>query len=204
MLTAAATRTQRLALRWLTRRPAQHITLAPVPGSLRLSAGAVALLGLIGGLFAIGYGVPVDVVLPAMLLAPILAEHLTGRLDARAGEHVRSVEGEDAVRCMQRLAVLHTSLVRAAASSDRYELRRSAEVGQHLMWDAADLLRTRDPRSASADLVARERLMLQLADQVAQLLKRTTAQDGTAARTRPANPTGLWAPTRPAPGLRFT
>jgi hypothetical protein len=128
VLTPAATRTQRLALRWLTRRPAQRITLDPVPGSLRLSAAAVALLSLIAGLFAIGYGVRVDVALPAMLLAPILAEHLTGRLDARAREHVRSVEGEDAVRYMQRLAALHTSLVRAAAGSDRYELRRSAEI----------------------------------------------------------------------------
>jgi hypothetical protein len=48
---------------------------------------------------------------------------------------VRSVEGEDAVRYMQRLAALHTSLVRAAAGSDRYELRRSAEVGQGLLWE---------------------------------------------------------------------
>ncbi|MGW4274336.1 hypothetical protein ACWEGQ_18685 [Streptomyces seoulensis] len=207
VLTPAATRTQRLALRWLTRRPAQRITLDPVPGFLRLSAAAVALLSLIVGLFAIGYGVPVDIALPAMLLAPILAEHLTGRLDARAREHVRSVEGEDAVRYMHRLAALHTSLVRAAAGSDRYELRRSAEIGQHLMWDAADLLQTRDPHSASADLIARERLMLQLADQVAQLLKRTTAQDGTAGTDqtrepeRPLGPypPGVRPPTHPTP-----
>ncbi|MFI5685401.1 hypothetical protein [Streptomyces sp. NPDC051636] len=56
------------------------------------------------GLFAIGHGVPADVALPAMLLAPVLAEHLPGRLDARARLHVRSVEGDGAVRCMQRLA----------------------------------------------------------------------------------------------------
>ncbi|MEU5632084.1 hypothetical protein ACH47C_23235 [Streptomyces rishiriensis] len=178
VLTPAATRSQRLALRWLTRRPAR-IALDTVPGSLRLAAAAVALVSLVAGLFAIRRGVPVDVALPAMLLATLLAEHLPDRLDSRAREHVRVVEGDVACRHLQRLAVLHTSLVQAAAGSDRYELRRSAEVGQGLLWDAAGLLQTRDSRSASADLIARERLMLQLADQVAQILKRT-AQDGTA------------------------
>ncbi|MFI1794445.1 hypothetical protein ACH40D_39475 [Streptomyces olivaceoviridis] len=145
VLTPAATRNQRLALRWLTRRPARHIALGAVPGSLRLSAATAALLSLIAGLFAIGHGVPVDVALPAMLLAPLLAEHLPGRLDAQARENVRSVEGDDSVRYMQRLAALHTSLVQTAAGSDRYELRRSAEIGQQLMWDAADLLQTQTP-----------------------------------------------------------
>ncbi|MGV9934092.1 hypothetical protein ACWDY4_26500 [Streptomyces olivaceoviridis] len=197
VLTPAATRNQRLALRWLTRRPARHIALGAVPGSLRLSAATAALLSLIAGLFAIGHGVPVDVALPAMLLAPLLAEHLPGRLDAQARENVRSVEGDDSVRYMQRLAALHTSLVQAAAGSDRYELRRSAEIGQQLMWDAADLLQTQTPRSASADLIARERLMLQLADQVAQLLKRITAQDGTTGADQhrePERPLGTYPP----------
>ncbi len=63
------------------------------------------------------HGVPADVGLPAMLLAPLLAEHLPGRLDARAREHVRSVEGASACRYLQRLAALHTSLVQAAAVS---------------------------------------------------------------------------------------
>jgi hypothetical protein len=169
VLTPYATRTQRLALRWLTRRPAQRLALAPtIPGSLRLSAVAVALISLLAGLFAMGHGLPGDVALPAMALAPLLAEHLPGRLDARAREHARSVEGDSACRYLQRLAALHTYLVQAAAGSNRYELRRSAEISQHLLWDAAGLLQTQDTRSASAHLIARERLMVQLADQVAQ------------------------------------
>ncbi|MEU9545581.1 hypothetical protein [Streptomyces mirabilis] len=175
VLTPTASRMQRLSLRWLTRHPAQRFALAPTtPGSLRLSAAAIALISLL----AMGHGVPVDVALPAMLLAPILAEHLPGHLDARAREHVRSVVGDGACRYLQRLAALHTYLVQAAAGSDRHELRRAAEIGQHLLWDAAGLLQTQDTRSASVELIARERLMVQLADQAAQSLKRTHTEDG--------------------------
>jgi hypothetical protein len=180
VLTPAATRTQRLALRWLTRRPAQRIAPDSVPGSLRFSAAAVALLSLVAGLFAISHGVPVEVALPAMLLAPLLAEHLPDRLDSRAREHVHIVEGDDACRYLQRLAALHTSLVQAAAGSERYELRRSAEIGHNLLWDATDLLQTQDIRSASDGLIARERLMLQLAHQVAQIVERDATEGGAA------------------------
>jgi hypothetical protein len=208
VLTPAATRTQRLALRWLTRRPAQRIALPPtIPGSLRLSAAAVALISLLAGLFAMGHGVPGDVALPAMMLAPLLADHLPGRLDARAREHARSVEGDGACGYLQRLAALHTYLVQAAAGSNRYELRRSAEISQHLLWDAAGLLQTQDTRSASAHLIARERLMVQLADQVAQTLKRTHTEDGAAHADQPRGherPLGPYPPgseqtARPAP-----
>ncbi|MDQ1041849.1 hypothetical protein [Streptomyces sp. V4I2] len=187
VLTPAATRTQRLALRWPTRRPAQRIALDTVSVSLRFSAAAVALVSLLAALFAMSHGVPADVALPAMLLAPLLAEHLPGRLDARAREHVRSVEDDGACRYLQRLAALHTSLVQAAAASDRYELRRWAEIGHNLLWDAADQLQTQDTRAASASLIARERLMLQLADQVAQILQRT-AEDGTASAGQTRKP----------------
>jgi hypothetical protein len=200
VLAPAATRTQRLALRWLTRRPAQRIALDTVPGSLRLAAAAAALVSLVAGLFAIRHQVPVGVALPAMLLAPLLAEHLPDLLDARAREHVRMVGGDVACRYLQRLAVLHTSLVQAAAGSDRYELRRSAEVGQDLLWDAAGLLQTRDTRSASADLI-RERLMPQLAHQVAQILKRT-ARDGTAGADQASDPGRPLGRIRLAPGRR--
>ncbi|MFE4416174.1 hypothetical protein [Streptomyces sp. NPDC056821] len=118
--------------------------------------------------------------LPAMLLALLLAEHLPGRLDARAREHVRTIEGDGPCRYLQRLGALHTSLVQAAAGSDRYELRRSTEIGQHLLWDAAGLLQTQDIRAASDELVARERLMLQLAHQVAQIIERSASEDGAA------------------------
>ncbi|MFC8520469.1 hypothetical protein [Streptomyces sp. NPDC057257] len=198
VLTPAATRTQRLALRWLARRPAQHIAVDTAPGSLRLAAAAVALVSLVAGLFAIRHAVPIDIALPAMLLAPLLAEHLPDRLDARAREHVRMVEGDVACRYLQRLAALQTFLVQAAAGSDRYELRRSAEVGQGLLWDAAGLLQTRDTRSASADLIARERLMLQLAHQVAQTFKHS-AEDGTAGANQASDPGRLLSPSPPRP-----
>ncbi|MFF1603357.1 hypothetical protein ACFVYV_38850 [Streptomyces mirabilis] len=204
ILTPHATRTQRLAMRWLTRRPAQRLGLAPtVPGSLRLSA--VAVISLAVGLFTMAHGVPVVVALPGMVLAPLLAEHLPGRLDARARKHVRSVEGDSACRYLQRLATLHTSLVQAAAGSDRYELRRSAEIGQHTLWDAAGLLQTQDTRSASADLIAHERLMVQLADQAAQILKRTPGPANLDQARKPEQPLGPYPPgpgphliTRPA------
>ncbi|WP_327187936.1 hypothetical protein [Streptomyces sp. NBC_01334] len=113
-----------------------------------------------------------------MLLAPLLAEHLPDRLDIWAGEHVHIVEGDDACRYLQRLAALHTSLVQAAAGSDRYELRRSAELGHNLLWDAAGLLQAQDTRSAPDRRIAYERLMLQLAHQVAQM--RPASKHGTA------------------------
>ncbi|MFI6662293.1 hypothetical protein ACIBL8_43060 [Streptomyces sp. NPDC050523] len=207
VLTPAATRAQRLALRWLTRRPAQHITLATIPGSLRLSTACVALISLLIGVFAARHGIPVDIAVPAALLAPVLAEHLPDRLDTRALEHARVVEGDVPCRYLQRLAALHTSLVQAAAGSDRYEMRRSAEIGQHVLWDAADLLQTRDARAASAELIARERLMAQLAHQVAQILKYTADDNApgpnqfcTPART--LSPSSSGARTATLPGLR--
>ncbi|MET8411882.1 hypothetical protein ABZV34_27925 [Streptomyces sp. NPDC005195] len=150
------------------------------------------------------HGAPVDVALPGMVLAPLLAEHLPGRLDARAREYVRSVEGDGACRYLQRLASLHTYLVQATAGSDRYELRRAAEIGQHTLWDAAGLLQTQDTRSAAADLIARERLMVQLADQVTQILKRTPGPANADQARKPERPLGPYPPgprptTRPAP-----
>ncbi|MGW2563403.1 hypothetical protein ACWCXB_30110 [Streptomyces sp. NPDC001514] len=137
-----------------------------------------------------------------MVLAPLLAEHLPDRLDARAREHIRSVEGASACCYLQRLAALHTDLIQAAAGSDRYELRRSTEIGQQLLWDAAGLLQTYDTRSASTALIDRERLMLQLADQVAHILKNTSAQAGPADADQTGTPERLRVPyppgTRPA------
>ncbi|MDI5907018.1 MULTISPECIES: hypothetical protein [Streptomyces] len=167
---------QRLAVRWLTRRPARRIALtATSPASLRYSAAAMGAVSFFAALFALSRGIPADVVLPTMLLAPLLTEHLPERLDERARTHVRSVEGDDACHYLQRLAALHTYIVQAAADSDRYELRRSAEIGHNLLWGAADLLQNQDTRTTSTRLVHRERLMAQLADQVAQILQRTRA-----------------------------
>ncbi|MGW5590301.1 hypothetical protein [Streptomyces sp. NPDC003857] len=178
VLTPAATRVQRLALHWLTRRPAQRIALHGLPASLRFSVAVVALVGLFTGLYAASHKIPVDVVLPATLLAPLLAEHLLGWLDTRAREHIRTVEGDAPCRYLRRLAALHTDLVEAATSSDRYELRRSTEIGQHLLWDTAGLVQTQDTRTASDALIARERLLLHLLDQVAQTIEGTASEDG--------------------------
>jgi hypothetical protein len=125
---------------------------------------------------AITYGVPCSVVLPAAAMAPLLVEHLTDTLDARISERVRIVETEASCRYVQRLAALHGSLVRAAASSDRYELHRAVEVGHRQMFDTAGLLRRNDTRLASGELIARERLMLQLAVQINQIVARSRNQ----------------------------
>ncbi|MER8009720.1 hypothetical protein [Streptomyces sp. NPDC094149] len=199
VLTPSATRTQRLAMRWLTRRPARRIGLAPaIPGSLSLATLMVAVIGGFAGLFAMTHAIPASVALPAMALAPLLAEHLPGTLDARAGEHVRSVEDPSACRYLQRLAAQHTCLVQAAAVSNRYELRRSAEIGQQLLWDAADLLQAHDTRSATCELIARERLMLQLAHQVAQILKHPSTQSASSDADPPRRPERPRLPDREA------
>ncbi|GGP80741.1 hypothetical protein [Streptomyces melanogenes] len=198
VLTPAARRLQRLAPRWLTRRPAQRIAVGTPPGSLRFAAAAIALISLLAGLVAIRHEVPLDVALPAMLLAPLLAEHLPDWLDTQAREHVRIVEGDIACRYLQRLTVLQTLLLQAAAGSHRYELHRSAEAGQSLLWDAAGLLQTRDTCSASADLIALERLMLELAHQVAQT-PGYTAQHGAAGANQVCDPGRPLGPNPPGP-----
>lgn len=199
VLIPAATRTQRLAPRWLTRRPAQRIALDTASVSLRLATVAAAMVSLFAALLAMSHGVPLDIVLPAMLLTPLLFEHLPDLLDARARQHIRSIEGEAACRYLQRLATLHTPLVHAATSSERYELHRSAEIGHTLLWDAAELLQIQDTRTASATLITYERLMLQLADQVAQILTHT-AEPGRA-DTDPTRQAGRsWDPYPPHPG----
>jgi hypothetical protein len=172
-----ATLTQRLAVRWLTRRRAHRIALTPTsPASLRFSAVVVGVISLFAALSALGHGIPADLVLPATLLAPLLAEYLPDRLDDRAAGHLRTVEGDAACQYLQRLAALHTYLVQAAANNDHDALHRSAEIGQDLMWDTAGLLQTQDTRSVSSQLIDREQLMVQLADQVAQILEHTRAE----------------------------
>ncbi|WP_031487314.1 hypothetical protein [Streptomyces bicolor] len=203
VLTPGATTTQRLAVRWLTRRPAHRIALTHTsPASLRLSAVLVAVISLFAALFALNRGIPADLVLPVMLLAPLLTEHLPDRLDDRAREHVRSVESDAACQNLQRLAALHTCIVQAAAGSDRYELRRSAEIGQNLLWVAAGLLHNQDTRSASTRLIDREWLMVQLADQVAQSLERIAPSRPPARPTSPAVAKARWASSRPASNQR--
>ncbi|MCQ8833824.1 hypothetical protein [Streptomyces malaysiensis] len=195
VLTPDATLTQRLAVRWLTRRPAHRIALtATSPSSLRFSAALVGIISLFAALFALSHDIPAGVVLPAMLLAPLLTEDLPDRLDGRARDYVRSVEGDEACQYLQRLAALHTYIVQTAAGSDCHELRSSAEIGQHLLWDAADLLQNQDTRSASPRLIDRERLMVHLADQVAQTVERTRPESASHEADQPCGGEGTLGP----------
>ncbi|MFE0547077.1 hypothetical protein ACFW2O_40210, partial [Streptomyces sp. NPDC058891] len=184
VLTPAATRLQRLALRWLSRRPAQRLPL--LPASVRCSAAAVAVLGLVAAATAISHGTPIGVAVPLMLLMPLLTEHVPDHLDARAGEHVRTVESEAACRYLQRLAGLHNHLIQVAADSDLDQARRAAEISRHQLWDAAGLLIHHDTRAVSAELIARERLLVQLVALVTDLHSPTDA--GSALGGRPAVP----------------
>ncbi|MFI9605054.1 hypothetical protein ACIHCX_35445 [Streptomyces sp. NPDC052043] len=179
MFTPIATRSQRLSLRWLARRPAHRIRLGPV--TVRPATTVVTALILAAATLALMHGVPLSIVLPAAALAPLLVEHLPDRLDTRAGENARIVEVEAACRYLQRLAALHAGLVQAAAASDLYEVRRAVEIGHHQLFDTADLLQRHDSRSASSELIARERLMLRLAVQTRQIV---TPTDGDAAAAR--------------------
>ncbi|MCT9010310.1 hypothetical protein [Streptomyces rhizosphaerihabitans] len=174
VFTPIATRMQRLCLRWLARSSAHRIRLDPV--AVRTTTAAVAALALPAAVLAILHGVPFAIVLLAAALAPLLVEHSSNPLKARAGENVWIVEAEAACRYLQRLAALHAGLVRAAAGSDRHEVRRAVEIGHHQLFDTADLLQRHDTRSASGELIAREQLMLQLAVQIRHIV--TPAQGG--------------------------
>ncbi|WP_455357115.1 hypothetical protein [Streptomyces sp. SYSU K217416] len=193
VFTPITTCSQRLSLRWLARRPAHRIRFGSL--TVRTAAAVVAALTLLAATLAIIHGVPFSVVLPAAALAPLLVEHLTDPLDARASENVRIVEAEAACRYLQRLAALHASLVQAAVGSDRYEVRRAVEVGHHQLFDTADLLQRHDTRSAPGEFIARERLMLQLAVQTNQIVTPTEGDAPTVRQDR----LGVQQPLGPYP-----
>ncbi|MFC8349803.1 hypothetical protein [Streptomyces sp. NPDC057280] len=154
VVTRDATLLQRLALGWLTRRPATRIALTTHgSASLRFSAMTMAAISLFAALYAVLSSSPVVLVLPVVLLPPVLTERLADQLDDRVARHVRSADDAAACRCLQRLAALHTRVLQAAVASDAKRLRRSAETGHRLLWDAADLLQTADTTSALARLI---------------------------------------------------
>ncbi|MER7982427.1 hypothetical protein [Streptomyces sp. NPDC095817] len=201
VLDPTATRIQRQAVLWLTRRPARRVALHPrTRGNARLGAFAVTLASLAAALLLLVHGAPWDVILPAVLLAPMLADRLPGYLDARAWQHVRTVHGDAAVHYLQRLTALQTVLTRAATRTDRHELLRPAEIGQHVLWDAAGLLQDQDTRSASAALIARERLMVQLADQVTSALTRLSGPTAPGQHRTSVSPLGPYPPA-PCPSI---
>ncbi|MGW1411293.1 hypothetical protein [Streptomyces sp. NPDC002403] len=170
VLTPTATRTQRLGLRWLARRPARRIQIGAV--TVRTSTVGAAILTSLAAATAI-HAAPLGIVLAAAASATMLVEHLPHLLDDRAGENIRIAENEAACGYLQRLSALHTGIVQAAANSSRYEIRRAAQIGHHQLFDTAALLRCHDTLSVSADLIARERLMLQLAVQTSRIAAST-------------------------------
>ncbi|GGX99847.1 hypothetical protein [Streptomyces fructofermentans] len=186
VFTPHPTRAQRTGLRWLARRPTHRIRLGPL--TARPATAGTAALGLVLGLLALARGIPAAVVLPAAALAVLLAEHLPDALDARAGEHARTVEGEAACRFLQRLAAWHTHLTHADPGGDPYVLRRAAEIGRHTLWDAAELLHTHDTRTVSDQLIACEQLMVQLADQIGRRAPEHTRTQDAPADAHPAHP----------------
>ncbi|MCX4596804.1 hypothetical protein OG819_46375 [Streptomyces sp. NBC_01549] len=207
VFTPIATRSQRISLRWLARRPAHRILLGKV--TVRPATAVVTALTLVVAALAPMHGIPFGIVLSAAVLAPLLVEHLSDRLGTRAGENARIVEDEAACRYLQRLTALHTGLVRAAVSSDRYEVRRAVEIGHHQLFDAADLLQRHDTRSASSELIARERLMLQLAVQTRQIVTPTQGDAAAARHDRFGGqpPLGPYPPgprRRPQPSAEHT
>lgn len=189
-----ANRAQRLALRWLARRPAHRIRLGPL--AVRPATGAVTVLALIAATLATLHGrVPLSITVPAAALAPLLVEHLPDVLDARAGEHARVLDAGPACRYLHRLASLHATLTDAAARSDQYRVRRALQIGHHQLFETADLLQRRDTRSVSAVLITRERLMLQLVARTAEILTPMAGDAPSACPGRPARqPTGRTGP----------
>ncbi|MET8956061.1 hypothetical protein [Streptomyces sp. NPDC004533] len=167
VFTPIATRAQHLALRWLARRPARRIRLGSV--TVRLPTAVALALSLAAATLALTHGAPLSIVLPTAASTPLLMKHLLDRLDVRASGHVRIVDADAACHCLQRLAALYAGVVQAAARSNARELRRAIEIGHHQLFDTADLLQRRDTRSASSELIAAERLMLQLAIQAGQI-----------------------------------
>ncbi|MEU8735023.1 hypothetical protein AB0C68_37350 [Streptomyces tendae] len=173
-----ATRAQRLGLRWLARRPAYRIRLGPLV--LRPGTAAVTVLALVAATLASLHGIPLTITVPAAALVPLLMEHMPDVLDARAGESVRILEAGPACRYLHRLAALHATLTDAAARSDQSQVRRALQIGHHQLFDTADLLQRRDTRSVSGVLITRERLMLQLVAQTAEILTPTADDEPSA------------------------
>ncbi|MFG2794488.1 hypothetical protein [Streptomyces sp. NPDC048419] len=149
---------------------------------------------------AVLQGVPLGIALPAALLVPLLMEHATDRLDARARANLQLVTAEAACHVLQRLAVVHTGLVQAAARHDRHALRRAVKIGHHVLFDSAELLQDdAHPGALSGELIARNRLMLHLADRAARTI--TPTKSSTPPRW-PHRTGRRQAVGAPAPGLR--
>ncbi|WP_438296306.1 hypothetical protein [Streptomyces sp. HUAS TT7] len=165
VLSPMPSRAARLAGRWLTRRPPLRIYFdARCRFWVTSTTVLAAFLSLTWVGAAMAKGLPADVGVPLMLLIPALAEHVPGRLDARARAYVRIVQGEAALGQMQRFAALHQS-IQAADDHATPELDRAVALGHHLLWNLASLLTQRPGAPAREQLLSSERLLTRLARQ---------------------------------------
>ncbi|MEU5436448.1 hypothetical protein AB0G73_24140 [Streptomyces sp. NPDC020719] len=168
VLSPTPSRTARLAGRWLSRRPPLRIYFDAryrfwVTGTTVLAA--LVSLVLVGA--AMSNGLPADVGLPLMLLIPALADHLPGRLDARARPHAQIVQDETGLRQMQPFIARHQTL-QAADDHETPELALAVELGHHLLWDIAGLLTQPATVPVRERLLACEDLFTQLACQAVE------------------------------------
>ncbi|GAA2418275.1 hypothetical protein ACFPFX_04955 [Streptomyces mauvecolor] len=196
VLSPTPSRTARLAGRWLTRRPPLRIYFDAryrfwITSTTALAA--FASLTLVGA--AMANGLLPDIGLPLMLLIPALAEHLPGRLDARAQGHARIIRHETGLREMQAFIVCH-QIIQAADDHETPELAQAVELGHHLLWDIAGLLTQPAASSVRVRLRTCQDLFTQLACQAVETraakqerdrrITRTGSGEGTAETTEPA------------------
>ncbi|MFE9558453.1 hypothetical protein ACFYMW_36485 [Streptomyces sp. NPDC006692] len=167
VLSPMPSRTARLASRWLTRRPPLRIYFDARYRFWVTSTTVLAAflsLTLVGA--AMANGLQADSGVPLMLLIPALAEHVPGRLDARARGHARIVQDETSLRAMLGFIACH-QVLQAADDHQTPELAHAVALGHRLLWEIAGLL-THTPGSGTYErLLARERSLAQLARQAA-------------------------------------
>ena len=198
VLPPAPSATDRLARRWLTRRPSGWRVFG-----LTLPVALAILLSALAGLRLLAHGVPLDVVLPAALLVPIGAAALPDRLEAACRRTVHIVTGEPQIARLQRLVLLHEQVAQAAACAPVADLEHAARLSHRVLWETAGLLTA--PTTAGTDagmrLTAYERLLSALAAQATQAAKsRQDLERAIVAPTRAPHPTAEKSQTPDASG----
>jgi hypothetical protein len=165
VLPPAPSATDRLARRWLTRRPSGwRVFGLPLPVALAIVLSALA------GLRLLAHGVPLGVVLPAALLVPICAAALPDRLEAASRRAVRIVTGEPQIARLQHLVLLHEQVAQAAACAPVADLEDAARLSHRVLWETAGLLTGHSPAGADTQrhLTAHEQALSDLAAQATE------------------------------------
>ncbi|MFF3460523.1 hypothetical protein ACFYXH_40870 [Streptomyces sp. NPDC002730] len=167
LLPPSPSKAAHLARRWLTQRPPLRVAIGRSwAGSVTVSTLFAAFVSLTAGIYAMARGLPMGVVVPAMLLIPLYVSVLPDRLDALARHFVRIIEAAPARQYLQRLVLLHAQVARAAADSRLPELAHAARLGHRVLWDTAGLLTGRGTWPCCDELLrAYERLYTDLARQ---------------------------------------